>query len=210
MISHTGRLHQFLFPSLVWKISSPHIFLTFDDGPHPEATPAVMKVLSRYQIPATFFLSGKNIADNRSLVHDMNEQRHTIGSHGYHHSRASFLTLQNSTKEIVKTEKEIASVVPLHSRLFRPPYGFFTWSTIRAARALRYELVMWTALTGDFRSWSDERIIANTVKKLSSGSILVFHDNEQTKKKIASLLTQCIERIRDRGFSFSAIGHDND
>ncbi len=205
MISHTGRLHQLLFPSLVWKIPSQHIFLTFDDGPHSQATPAVLDVLSRYQVPATFFLSGMNVARNRSLVKEISGQHHAIGIHGFNHTRISALSFENSKKEIERTEKEIGGVVPMQSRLFRPPFGFFSWNTIRAARELNYQLVMWTVLTGDFRPWANQKIIENTMKNLSPGSILVFHDNELTKDKISPLLTECIERIRDRGFSFGVL-----
>jgi peptidoglycan/xylan/chitin deacetylase (PgdA/CDA1 family) len=205
MVSHTGRLHQLLFPSLVWKIPSQHIFLTFDDGPHSEATPAALNVLSRHQIPATFFLSGMNVARNRSLVKEISEQHHTIGIHGFHHTRSASFSLRRSKNEIEKTEKEITGIVPLKSRLFRPPFGFFSWNTIRAARELHYRLVMWTVLTGDFRSWENNKIIEKTMKNLLPGSILVFHDNDLTKNKITSLLIECIERIRERGFSFSSI-----
>ncbi len=205
MISHTGRLHQLLFPSLVWKIPSHNIFLTFDDGPHSQATPAVLDVLSRYQVQATFFLSGMNVERNRSLVKEISGHHHTIGIHGFNHTRISALSFENSKKEIERTEKEIGDVVPTLSHLFRPPFGFFSWNTIRAARELNYQLVMWTVLTGDFRPWTKQKIIENTMKNLSPGSILVFHDNQLTKDKISPLLTECIERIRERGFSFGML-----
>lgn len=205
MISHTGRLHQILFPSLMWTIPSPHIFLTFDDGPHLQATPAVLEVLSHYQIRATFFLSGENVVRHPSLVKEINKQGHTIGIHGFNHSRRTALSFHNSREEIKRTEKEINTIIPLRTRLFRPPFGFFSWNTIRAARELNYRLVMWTVLTGDFRSWSNGKVIANTMKNLSAGSILVFHDNELTKNKISILLSECVERIRERGFTFQAI-----
>jgi peptidoglycan/xylan/chitin deacetylase (PgdA/CDA1 family) len=206
MISHTGRIHQLLFPSLVWKMDSPNIFLTFDDGPHPVATPTVLNILKSYDIKATFFLSGNAVGANQSIVKEMATEGHSLGIHAYNHIRAIAFSKRETMHEIRRTQEEIENIVPLRSRLFRPPFGFFSWNTISAARAQNYKLIMWTTLTGDFRSnWSNGRIVATALTKLTSGSILVFHDNELTKSRISKILPETITRIQDLGFTFQAI-----
>lgn len=206
MISHTGRIHQLLFPSLVWKMDSSNIFLTFDDGPHPVATPAVLSVLNSSNIKATFFLSGTAVKENQLLVKEIATEGHGIGIHAYNHTRAIAFSKKETMHEILQTKQEIENIVPLSAKLFRPPFGFFLWNTIAAARALNYKVIMWTTLTGDFRSnWSNERIVTTALTKLTSGSILVFHDNELTKSRISNILPETITRIQDLGFTFQAI-----
>jgi peptidoglycan/xylan/chitin deacetylase (PgdA/CDA1 family) len=206
VISHTGRIHQLLFPWLEWRINSPNIFLTFDDGPHPAATPAVLNVLKTQNVKATFFLSGAAAAHFPSLVGDIAAEGHSIGIHAFNHTRRIAFSMKETVCEILQAEEAITKAAPRVTKLFRPPFGFFSWNTVAAARTLNYRLIMWTTLCGDFRSnWSDEKVVATALTKLSGGSILVFHDNELTKTRIAAVLTQSIEKIRDHGFTFDSI-----
>jgi Predicted xylanase/chitin deacetylase len=206
MIFHTGRIHQFLFPSLLWKMDSPEIFLTFDDGPHPIATPSVLEILQAHKIKGTFFLSGLAVKKHQSLVEEVGAEKHSIGIHAFNHRRALALSKRETIHEILQTEEAIAQTGSNALKIFRPPFGFFSWNTISAAKELKYKLVMWTTLTGDFRDdWSDEKVSVTALKKLSAGAILVFHDNEMTKSRISRVLPQIIARIRDRGFTFQSI-----
>lgn len=206
MIAHTGNLHRFLFSSLIWKMKSPNIFLTFDDGPHPTATPEVLKVLSAAKIKGTFFLTGSNVNNNRSLVAELGAEGHTVGIHAFGHSRTLALSKNATRTEIQQTEEAIVNAGVNPAKIFRPPFGAFTWNTVAAARSLQYRIVMWTTLTGDFRpGWSDEKISSTALSKLSAGAILVFHDNEITKSRIAGVLTDVIARIQTQGFNFQSI-----
>lgn len=206
MMSHTGKVHQLLFPSLEWRMDSTNIFLTFDDGPHQEATPAVLKVLGTNGIKATFFVSGKAAEKYPSLVRELASDGHSIGIHAFTHTRILALSKKKTMDEILRTAEEIKKAAPLAARLFRPPFGFFSWNTIDAAKTLDYRLIMWTTLTGDFRnSWSDKKVVATALTKLSGGSILVFHDNELTKSRISTILSETIKKTQDRGFTFDLI-----
>jgi peptidoglycan/xylan/chitin deacetylase (PgdA/CDA1 family) len=206
VISHTGRVHQLLFPWLEWRMNSPKIFLTFDDGPHPAATPEVLRVLKMQNVKATFFLSGDAAARFPSLAGEIAAGGHSIGIHAFNHTRRIAFSRRETVREILQAEEEIRKAAPRAMKLFRPPFGFFSWNTISAAKSLNYRLIMWTTLSGDFRSnWTSEKVVATALNKLSGGSILVFHDNELTKSRIAAVLTQSIERIRDRGFTFDSI-----
>lgn len=206
MFSHTGRLHRLLFPSLVWKMNSPSIFLTFDDGPHPVASPRVLEVLHAKKAKATFFLSGSSTKRFPAVVRDIAAEGHGIGIHGFNHSRNSVFSRKRTTREILSTEEEIRKIVPGVSRIFRPPYGFFSWNTIAAAKELDYKLVMWSTLTGDFRTdWPDEKVVATAIARLSPGSILVFHDSASTQFRIARVLSLTINYILDHGYAFGVI-----
>ncbi len=206
MISHTGILHQFLFPSVAWRMKSLGIYLTFDDGPHEKATPAVLEVLRTHHIRATFFLSGLAAEQNPSLVKEIASAGHSIGIHAYGHSRKLGFSQSATMQEIQKTEEIIKNITPLKTRLFRPPYGMLTWNTLAAVNQLNYKIIMWTTITGDFRpTWSNEKVVRTGLTKLSDGAILVFHDNILTSTRISAVLSETIVRIKERGFSFERI-----
>lgn len=205
IVTHTGIFHRILFPSLVWKMPSKKIFLTFDDGPHPQATAAILDMLRQHSVRATFFVSGKNIRGNEPLIQRIASEGHSIGIHAFHHSRALALSKERTKSEILETQNLLSSLVRQKIRLFRPPFGFFSWKTIEAARELNYVLIMWSCLTGDFRPWSEEKIVSTATHRLTHGSILVFHDNDLTAAKIAGVLDTTIRRIKNLGFEFGAI-----
>jgi peptidoglycan/xylan/chitin deacetylase (PgdA/CDA1 family) len=205
MITHTGTVHRILFPSLLWRMPGKKIFLTFDDGPHPTATDAVLDTLKRHNVHATFFLTGKNIPEREHIVKRIVDEGHAIGIHAYHHTRMMAFSAERTKQEIERTAELLSNIVHQRTRLFRPPFGFFSWNTLRAAGELGYLLVMWSCLTGDFHTWTNEKVIATSLKGLSPGSILVYHDNDLTQQKIAAILDTVIPQIRQRGFEFGVI-----
>ncbi|MBI2427650.1 MAG: polysaccharide deacetylase family protein [Ignavibacteriales bacterium] len=205
MITHTGSIHRVLFPSLLWRMPSQKIFLTFDDGPHSAATHSVLDMCKRHNVRATFFLTGKNIPGNESIVRRIVDEGHSIGIHAYHHTRALAFSKERTKEEIIQTVQLLAPLTRQKIRLFRPPFGFFSWNTIAAARELDFVLVMWSCLTGDFRNWTDTKIVSIATTKLKKGAILVFHDNDLTAHKITNVLDKTIVEIKKLGFEFGAI-----
>ena len=204
MFTHTGILHRMLFPSMVWKMPGKKIYITFDDGPH-SITPAILDTLHKHSVRATFFLSGKNIIGREEIVQRISAEGHSIGIHAFHHSRILAFSKEQTKKEMIQTSQLLSRFIPQKIRLFRPPFGFFSWNTIAAARELGFFLVMWSCLTGDFNNWTTERIVNTALKNLSDGSILVFHDNDRTQDKIISVLDLVIPKMKQRGFEFGAI-----
>ncbi len=204
MFLHTGILHRILFPSMIWRMPGKKVYLTFDDGPH-SITPAILDILQKYSIQATFFISGKNIAGSEGIVQRISAEGHSIGIHGFNHSRMLAFSKDKTENEIKQTSHLLSQLIPQKIRLFRPPFGFFSWKTIIAARESGFLLIMWSCLTGDFYDWTIERITHNALKDLRHGSILVFHDNDLSQKKIISLLDEVIPKIKMLGFEFGAI-----
>lgn len=205
MIHHTGIIHTTLFPSLIWRMPGKKIFLTFDDGPHPAATSSVLDLLSEHHVRATFFISGMNIHGNEALIKRISHEGHSLGIHAFHHTRLLAFSKEKTKREILQTNGMIKNITGHDTRLFRPPFGFFSWNTIAAARELNYLLVMWSCLTGDFSGASNSTVVNTSLKNLSHGSILVFHDNDLTANRITDILHRVIPEIKKRGFEFGAI-----
>jgi peptidoglycan/xylan/chitin deacetylase (PgdA/CDA1 family) len=204
MFTHTGILHRMLFPSMIWKMPGRKVYITFDDGPH-SVTPAVLDLLQKHSVRATFFLSGKNILGKEKIVKRISAEGHSIGIHAFNHSRMLAFSKTQTKKEIEQTLQSLSQLTPQKIRLFRPPFGFFSWNTFAAARELGFLLIMWSCLTGDFNNWSNERIVNNALKNLTDGSILVFHDNDLAQDRIITILEDVIPKIKQCGFEFGAI-----
>ncbi len=206
MSSHTNKIHRLLFPSILWKMDSPDIFLTFDDGPHPVATPIVLEILRTHKIKGTFFMSGLAVKKYPSLVKEVEAEKHTIGIHAFNHVRSIAFSKKTTMSEILRTQEAITQIGVHAAKIFRPPYGFFSWNTISASKELKYKLVMWTTSTGDYRrDRSDEYVWSTALTKLVPGAILVFHDNELTKSRIRQVLPRVIAGIQERSLGFGSI-----
>lgn len=205
MFLTTGTLHARLFPSLLWKMDSPNVFLTFDDGPHTNATPAVLDVLARHNVPASFFLSGCNIEGREALVRQAASAGHTLGIHAWTHTRALAASRRRTRDEIEATRALIEHSAAVRPVWFRPPFGFFTWKTVGAAREAGCRIAMWTVMAGEFTAAPDARIIARTMDAIAPGAIVVLHDNGLTEGRIAPLLDTLIRRIKDTGLAFERL-----
>jgi peptidoglycan-N-acetylglucosamine deacetylase len=205
MFLRTTTLHSRLFPSLLWRMDAPGIFLTFDDGPHDRATPAVLDVLKSHDVPATFFLSGCNIAGREALVCETANRGHTLGIHAFSHTRSLAVSKQRTLDEIRATSRMIQDCAGVTTRWFRPPFGMFSWNTIAAARELECTIAMWSIMTGDFKNWTEDKIITHTMKGLAPGAIVVLHDNALTEGRITTLLDRLIRQMKNAGCTFQRL-----
>ena len=120
-----------IYPSCTWKIPSAEkvIYLSFDDGPHPEVTPFVLAELKNYNANASFFCIGKNVAAYQNIYAAIIEQGHTVGNHTYDHVNGWKTDTSHYIQNI-----ELAGKL-IQSNLFRPPYGRITRSQIHKIKA---------------------------------------------------------------------------
>ena len=118
----TPWLVKKLYPECVWdiKVTEKILFLTFDDGPHPEATPFVLEQLKKYNAKATFFCIGKNVKENFEVYKQLIAEGHKPANHTYNH----FNGWKTKDKEYLDDILKAANIID--SNLFRPPYGKIT------------------------------------------------------------------------------------
>ncbi len=197
-----------LYPQLTWHIETSEkiIYLTFDDGPHPEATPFVLDVLNQYRAKATFFCIGKNVKKHPSIYQEIIANQHAVGNHTQHHLNG----WQTDTYTYVKDILWAANFI--QSNLFRPPYGRITKSQIKEItippyiNAQTFSPIMWSVLSGDFDiSLSNEKCLDNVLKNTTSGSIVVFHDSEKAFQKLQYALPKMLEHFSNLDYQFHAI-----
>ncbi len=193
-----------LFPKFLWKIPNNDniIYLTFDDGPVPEATPWVLNILRKYGIKATFFCVGENVKKHPDIYKQILEQGHSVGNHTYNHLNAFTTKSYEYFDNIEKASSYI------NSKLFRPPRGFIRRAHYKLLKD-KYKTIMWTVLSVDYDiNLKPEKCINNVVNNVKSGSIIVFHDSIKAWNNMHIALPVVIESLLDKGYCFRAIPYE--
>jgi peptidoglycan/xylan/chitin deacetylase (PgdA/CDA1 family) len=206
-ISTLGRL---FYPSLLWNMPRDNktIYLSFDDGPHPEITPWLLNVLKSYNAKSTFFCVGENILKFPKVFNQILAEGHSIGNHSQNHLKG----WKTSTSQYLENVLEAENVIEKYSenrkrsKLFRPPYGRITPFQLKRLHTLNYKIVMWDSLSGDFdKRISSEACYKNVIENTKAGSIIVFHDSEKASEKLKEVLPRVLEYYSKKGFNFKGI-----
>lgn len=169
------------------------IALTFDDGPHPVDTPALLDVLARHRARATFFLVGRSVERHPEVVRRIVEDGHAIGNHSWDHPSLPALAGAYRRRQLAWTR---AALGPAPSRLFRPPFGEQSVASRFDAWRLGETVVCWDVVAEDWRDDPPEALVARVYRTLRRGSIVLFHD---------TLHSTTDDRYRDRGPTRAAV-----
>ncbi len=153
------------------------VLLSFDDGPHPQGTPAVLAALDRAGAPAVFFISGEQAARYPQLVCEIAAQGHELGLHGYRHQTRrqwSRRLLAGDTRRALDAVSAAAGAVP---RLYRPPHGVFTFTGLRLIRGLGLEPLLWSKWGRDWEGHANAATIADhATAGIRAGDVVLLHD----------------------------------
>ncbi len=174
------------------------IAITFDDGPVKDFTLRLLDLLKTENTPAAFFLIGKNIQGNEEMVKRMVDEGHVIGNHSYSHT---FWFSLNSGKSMLRDlqqcDDEILRVTGKKPKFFRPPYGVTNPMVKTAVEKGNYDCIGWSIRTYDTNAKSAEQLLQKSLKNLSNGDIILFHDWGQFT---IGILSAFINEVRARGF----------
>jgi peptidoglycan/xylan/chitin deacetylase (PgdA/CDA1 family) len=196
-------LRDILYRKLVWRMPTddkPAVYLTFDDGPHPIATPFVLDTLKGYNAKATFFCIGKNVDEQPEIYRNIQEQGHTIGNHTQNHLNGWKTDNDNYIKNVDIAARKIKS------NLFRPPYGRITRGQIKALRNKPYIIYMWDVLSGDFdTNLTPEQCLKNVLNNIEPGSIIVFHDSEKAWPRMCYALPEVLKYCTEKNWQLRSL-----
>ena len=201
MKMQTPSALRILFPSLLWEVktSGKEIFLTFDDGPHPEITPKVLNILAQFKAKASFFCVGENINKYPDIFRQIKAEGHSPGNHSYNHLNGWKTKNSDYFENIEKCGKLT------DSSFFRPPYGKLKPSQIAFLKK-KYRIVMWSALSYDFdKSVKPEQCLRTAIKNTRRGTIMVFHDSEKAAKNMLYALPRYLEHFSNLGYLFKKL-----
>lgn len=173
------------------------IAITFDDGPDPEITPKVLEILDQYNAKASFFFIGKHIENNEDLLKLIDKKGHLIGNHTWTHDRWFDLFSSKKMKaEIEKTSDLIFEIINKKIKLFRPPYGVTNPNLKKAIKDNDFYTIGWSIRSLDTIS-NTQKTLTRLKNRLSSGDIILFHDN---REHIVEILKGFLEYSKREGY----------
>jgi peptidoglycan-N-acetylglucosamine deacetylase len=182
------------------------IALTFDDGPWPETTEAVLKTLKEEKIKATFFVIGQPLQSFPEIGKKIVADGHVIANHTMHHWYHNMSPLV-AQREIEDTAKIIKSVLGVETEYFRPPGGALKNGLVAYAESKKNSVLMWSVDTGDSRPKrpSPEQMIKTTLAQATPGGIVLMHDGGGNHGNTAKALPEMIRQLRAQGYTFATI-----
>jgi peptidoglycan-N-acetylglucosamine deacetylase len=199
-----------VFGSSAWRgpRDRPVLALTFDDGPS-EGTPAILEVLSRYGVPATFFQVGANVDRLPGIARAVRDAGHEIGNHSYSHPLFCFHSTSFMESDLRRAQETIARHTGTRPTWFRAPFGVRWFGLGTAQRRLGLGGVMWTAIGYDW-SLGVEEVVERILRKVSKGAILCLHDGRELQVRPETGVTleavrRLIPRLLDQGYRFETI-----
>jgi peptidoglycan/xylan/chitin deacetylase (PgdA/CDA1 family) len=149
--------------------------LTFDDGPDPRGTPAVLDALARADVRATFFVLGEQVRAHPDLLRRISEAGHDVQAHGFAHPRHPYVAGEEVARDIDQELAELAAH-GIRPTLWRAPYGDLAPFSERLAEERDLRLAGWTLDTHDWRGTEAGEMLAATVPALEHGAIVLMHD----------------------------------
>ncbi len=201
IIEQPTSLLRWLYPRAEWRMdaSQRKVFLTFDDGPIPEATPWVLETLRRYDAKATFFMVGDNVRKHPEMFRQVLAEGHRVGNHTYNHLGS----LRHDTEEYVENVMRADELI--QSELFRPPHGWLRRNAYMTL-AQRYRIIMWDLVTRDYsRRITAEGIYENVRRYARNGSIITFHDSLKSIEKLREALPRSLSWLKQQGYAFELL-----
>lgn len=204
MVWHTvPTLVQRFFPERIWN-GSPEknrIYLTFDDGPVPGVTEFVLDELAKRKQVATFFVVGDNVRKYPELARRIHESGHQIGNHTFNHLNGWKTDLKTYLNNVELCQETLRDQLAFEATLFRPPYGLMSQAQSKLVKNT-HQITMWSVLSGDYDSQlRSEQILEKTILHSKPGKIVLFHDQEKTKKVLPDFLPNYLDFVLDQGWS---------
>lgn len=181
------------------------IALTFDDGPYPIFTPLLLERLKALDVPATFFLIGRDAEQWPELTQRIERYGNEIADHTYTHPNLDEESPEQVRTEIVEGRDAVWRLVhdPALNDLFRPPHGRYTLRTVETAQSLGYKTVLWTDDSGDWRTFTVAELAEHVERHATSPEIVLLHSG---KLATIEMLPQVVARFRAAGYRFVTVG----
>lgn len=190
---------RWIYPHALWRMDKREkaVYLTFDDGPIPEATPFILDTLERFGAKATFFMVGENARKYPHLLAEVKARGHRVGNHTNNHIGGFRWWSWHYLANVVEANKV------LKTNLFRPPHGWMKVMQYRVLRHCGFRVVMWDVVTRDYsRRLTAEDVLHNVRQYTRPGSIITFHDSLKSIDKLKHALPEALQWLTQEGYEF--------
>jgi peptidoglycan-N-acetylglucosamine deacetylase len=189
---------------------SKQIALTYDDGPNDPHTLKLLDVLAKDNVRATFFLIGRYVQQRPDIVRDVVKAGHAIGNHTFSHPALALTGAVQTRIQLEECQRAIQDATGETASLFRPPFGARRPHTLRIARSLGLETVMWNVTSWDWKMPPAAKIVETCNRHIGGGAVVLMHDGshfgfgaDRWQTVVATHLL--IETWRAKGFEFVTV-----
>ncbi len=189
------------------KTSQKAVALTFDDGPDPERTPAVLDSLRKYNAHASFFVVGNRVEKQPQMLQKIAAEGHEIANHSYSHSYSAFTSNKPEIfkEEIDKTTSLIEKITSQKPLLFRPPGGYLSDNLVNLIKTEQLTIAYWT-WQQDSKDWkvgtSGAAIASHIIKNIQPGQIILLHDGANNGLETAKAVDILLDKLTKEGYQF--------
>lgn len=185
------------------NVDGPYIAITFDDGPNPETTPKLLKMLQERGIKATFFVVGMRAIENPEILRKIVAEGHEIGNHSWNHPQLNKIPVEAADKQIADTTAAIENATGQKVRYLRPPYGAMT-NPLRHHIEDKYGLsfIYWSADSLDWKKREAQSIYDKIMAQTRPGGIILAHDIHPTT---VAAMPRVLDALLAKGYKFVTI-----
>jgi len=189
---------------------SKQIALTYDDGPNDPHTLKLLDVLAKHSVPATFFMIGRYVQQRPDIARAVAEAGHVIGNHTHTHPLLIFKSEAQTRTELLDCRSALQETIGEHSKSFRPPFGGRRPATLRIARELGLETVMWNVTGYDWNAPPAAVIEKKIARQMRGGDVILLHDGSHRalgadRAQTVIATENLIRRYRDQGYEFVTV-----
>ena len=207
-IAPTGQWYGRTFASGIR--GSKQIALTYDDGPNDPHTLKLLEVLAKHGVRATFLMIGRYVRQRPDIARAVAQGGHIIGNHTFTHPLLIFESAAQTRSQLVDCRQALDDAIGKHSTLFRPPFGGRRPATLRVARELGLQTVMWNVTGYDWNAPPAAVIEKKVARQMRGGDVILLHDGghramgaDRTQTVIAT--ENLIRRYKDEGYEFVTV-----
>jgi peptidoglycan/xylan/chitin deacetylase (PgdA/CDA1 family) len=181
------------------------VALTFDDGPHPDGTPAVLDVLAAEEVCATFFLVGEQVERRPELAARIARAGHRVALHGHRHKLQLGMRAADVRADLERGAAAIADATGTNPEWHRPPYGIYSPAGLSGARAAGLKPLLWSRWGKDWRRFTTpSRITARATDRVAAGDVILLHDADfysarGSHQRTVQALPQILSELKRRG-----------
>lgn len=181
------------------------VALTFDDGPDPVRTPALLDALAELDAVATFFVVGEGVDRNPAVVRRIADEGHELGNHTYRHRYLPLARSRSVADELRATDRAIVRATGVAPVLARPPYGGRSPWTVRVFARLAKRLVLWDVNSFDWKGKTADEVVERVLARTRGGSIILLHEARDGGEESIAAVRLLVPALRARGFELVTV-----